>query len=421
MRLFAFQGTRYTGAAGADPGKLAAPPYDQITDAARDRYHAGAPHHFAQLTRPSAGPEGDPYRHAAELHRQWLERGIVAKDDRPALYPYAIELEGGGRRLGLGALVGFEGSRVIRPHEQTLDQPLADRSALLAATEVDLEPVLLLPEDRGDLDRLLAEDLTRLTPVFVHTDAAGHNHVLYRLDDPERIAVYRAALAPVPAAIADGHHRYQVAQRHAEAIRAHPGTAAAAKLAVLTSLNAAHLTIDPIHRALAGNPDLSSLHHFALERHPWQGSSGVAFAAAVAAAAQPALGVWPGVSTPGVSTPGVGTPEIWRLDPAAALASTTPGAAQLPVVLLHDLLFPALGLPAAAGTDGTVIYRSDPAELHRMVAAGEVGIGFFLPPMTPADFAAAIAHGDLLPPKSTRFLPKVFSGLVWATHDARLG
>lgn len=415
MRLFAFSGTRYTSAAGADPGKLAAPPYDQITDAARERHHASAPHHFAHLTRPGPGPEGDPYQHAAALHRQWLERGVIAQDPQPALYPYSIELEGGGRRLGLTALVGFEDAHAIRPHEQTLDQPLADRSALLAATAVDLEPVLLVPEDGGELDRLLAEDLTHLAPVFVHTDAAGHNHVLYRLDDPERIAVYRQALAQVPAAIADGHHRYQVGRRHAETIGAQTGTAAAAKLAVLTSLNAAHLTIDPIHRALAGDPDARTLHRFAAERQPWHGSSGVAFAAAVAAAPAPALGVWQGAGTPGG-----GGPEIWRLDPHAALAATAPRAAQLPVVQLHDLLFPALGLPASAGTDGTVIYRSDPAELHRMVAAGEAAVGFFLPPMTPADFAAAIAHGDLLPPKSTRFLPKVFSGLVWASHDARL-
>jgi uncharacterized protein (DUF1015 family) len=40
--------------------------------------------------------------------------------------------------------------------------------------------------------------------------------------------------------------------------------------------------------------------------------------------------------------------------------------------------------------------------------------------MSPAQFAAAIANGDLLPPKSTRFLPKVYSGLVWAAHDSQL-
>jgi uncharacterized protein (DUF1015 family) len=40
--------------------------------------------------------------------------------------------------------------------------------------------------------------------------------------------------------------------------------------------------------------------------------------------------------------------------------------------------------------------------------------------MEPAAFAAAIAGGDLLPPKSTRFLPKLISGLVWTDHDAAL-
>ena len=43
-----------------------------------------------------------------------------------------------------------------------------------------------------------------------------------------------------------------------------------------------------------------------------------------------------------------------------------------------------------------------------------------LPPMAPSEFAEAVAQGDLLPPKSTRFLPKMISGLVWVGHDARL-
>ena len=90
-------------------------------------------------------------------------------------------------------------------------------------------------------------------------------------------------------------------------------------------------------------------------------------------------------------------------------------------MLLQEVVYPRLGFAATAATDGTVIYRSDPAELHRMVVAGEIAAGLWLPPMTPVEFGAAIAHGDLLPPKSTRFLPKVFSGLVWARHDAHLG
>src|SRR5258708_7956960 len=205
MRVFAFEGLRY-GAKAGDAGRLAAPRYDQIDDAARDRFQAASPYQFVHLTRPvatgsaAAAGAGDPYRHAAELHRRWLRDGVVVRDEQPSLYPYVVELSGGGgpeggdRRLGVMALVGYAPASEIRPHEQTLDKPLADRLSLLAATRVDLEPALLLAEDDGQLDRLLAEDLEgrhegaelrqprpRLAPLVDYLADAGHHHLLYRI------------------------------------------------------------------------------------------------------------------------------------------------------------------------------------------------------------------------------------------------
>ena len=84
-----------------------------------------------------------------------------------------------------------------------------------------------------------------------------------------------------------------------------------------------------------------------------------------------------------------------------------------------EQVLPALGLPPEASTDGTVVYRAVPDELGEQVVAGDLGTGIFLPPMQPAEFAEAIADGAMLPPKSTRFLPKVMSGLVWADHAAK--
>ncbi len=415
MRLFAFEGLHYTG--GPDEvGRLAAPPYDQIDNAARDRFQSQSPHQFVHLTKPLPAGGLDMYRHAAELHGQWLAAGAVARDPRPALYPYVIDMAGGGRRLGIVGLAGIDDPRVIRPHEQTLDKPLADRLALVRATHADLEPILLLSEDKGRLEQLLAEDLAGATPFVDHVDADGHHHRLYRLEDPARIALYIAALNGNPAAIADGHHRYKVAQRFAGETGAPAGTAASAKLAVVTSLASPALTIDPIHRALKDPVDLGRIARFAAERTPWAGGSGgvggtgAAFAAAVAAAPQPAIGLWPAA----------GQPEIWRLDPAAAPSQLPAGGRDLPVLLLHEGLFPALGLPAAAATDGTVIYRNDPEALRAMVETGEAALGIWLPPMQPAAFAAAISQGDMLPPKSTRFLPKVMSGLVWADQASKL-
>ncbi len=123
----------------------------------------------------------------------------------------------------------------------------------------------------------------------------------------------------------------------------------------------------------------------------------------MAAAPQPALGVWVHGQDP----------EVWHLTPS----DTAP---KLSVGLFQDALLPALGLPPEASTDGTVVYRSNPDELWSQVAAGELGTGLWLPPMQPAAFADAIADGEMLPPKSTRFLPKVMSGLVWADHESKV-
>lgn len=445
MRLLAFQGLRYTAKAG-EAGLLAAPPYDQIDDAARDRFHAASPFHFVHLTRPSPP---DPYQRAAQLHRQWEHDGIIARDERPAIYPYVIQLADGGRRLGVMGLAEYAPASVIRPHEQTLDKPLADRTALLDAMRVDLEPALLLAEDDGRLEELLAADLAGpgqpLPPALVdYRDVEGNHHLLFRLDDPARIAEYQRALASRPAAIADGHHRYKVGQLFAAA---HPQagagpTAAGAKLAVISSIQAPALTIDPIHRALRTPVDLARLAAARTAAEPFHGTTGAALARAVAAAPQPALGVW----TAGKP------PEIWHLalpaasgtgaDPAAsttkaAAAKRSAGATEagsakgsaagaagqrqpLVVQLFQDSLLPLLGLRPEAVSDGTLVYRSNPDDLYAQIASGELGTGFWLPPMIPADFAAAIAHGDMLPPKSTRFLPKAMSGLVWSDHDSRV-
>lgn len=399
MRLFAFEGLHYAPSAG-DAGELAAPPYDQINDSARDRFHVQSPHQFVHLTRPVAPEGGDPYRFAATLHRRWLEEGVIERDPRPAIYPYVIELAGGGERLGLLGLIGYEEADRIRPHEQTLEKAIADRTSLLEAMRVDLEPALLLSEDGGRLDDLLREDLQGARPLVRHRDAEGHFHVVYRLDDPARIALYQQAL-DVPTAIADGHHRYKVGQRFAREHGAEPGSAAAAKLAVVTSLDSPALTIDPIHRAFKEPADLARLSGVPSSTEAFSGSGGWDFARAVAAAPQPAIGVW---------VHGRG-PEIWRFE--------NPGA-KLPVETFQETILGALGLPPEASTNGTVVYRADPEELWRQVSSGELGTGFWLPPMQPAAFAEAIAGGQMLPAKSTRFLPKVMSGLVWADHESKV-
>lgn len=406
MRIFAFQGHRYRT---PRPGDLAAPPYDQIDPETRDRLHR-EPLHFAHLTRPV--PAGDLRAHdnAARLHTTWLREGHVTVDDPPRLYAVAIDLPDGGRRLGLAALVGLEepGSGRIRPHEKTVDKTVAERLDLLRTLPVDLEPILLLADDGGTLDRMLAEDLATGEATATHRDELGNDHRLVPLP-PARTADYRRTLADSVGLIADGHHRYRTAGLYAAETGAADGTAAACKLSVITSLRSPALAIDPIHRALPHPLTQAVPERGILARRPLPAGSGAEIVAAVAAAGSTALGVSTSAGT-----------EVWTLDPAAGPGHLPAAASQLTVVLLHETLLPQWGYSEANAVDGTILYRSKPEVLHRAVTSGEVPVALWLPPMTPEGFHGAIAQGDVLPPKSTRFLPKAISGLVWAAHDSVL-
>jgi uncharacterized protein (DUF1015 family) len=410
MKILAFQGYRYGQPAG-DPDRLAAPPFDQIDDRLQRQLHVVSPYQFAHLTRP-AGEGVEAARSSRRLHDEWVAAGAVVRDPVPALYPYEIVLREGGHRLGLCCLVGVEpGSEGdLRPHEHTVDKPLADRLALLEATRVDYEPVFLLADDDGSFERALAEEIARLRPVARHLDPArGDEHRVYRLDEPSRVHRLQSLLATSGATIADGHHRTKVAQLFARQHRPPDGSAAAAKLVVLTSVTSPGLTIDPIHRAVTPSLPAERLEALAVSRTPLgEVDGGAAIARAVASAPQPALGVWFAG----------GQPEVWRLDPEAVAPGTPGRDAGLPVVLLHHQLLPAAGLGPGSASDGTVVYRADADAVWRLVADGQAAAGFWLPPMSAEAFAVATRDGSVLPPKSTRFLPKLVSGLVWCGHDA---
>ena len=80
MRIFPFTGTRYAST-GGDPGRLAAPPYDQIDDELRRRLHAEELQ-FCQLTVPDPDGRPDPAHHSAALHHgswAWMRSAQVAK------------------------------------------------------------------------------------------------------------------------------------------------------------------------------------------------------------------------------------------------------------------------------------------------------------------------------------------------------
>lgn len=229
-----FRAVRYTGAAGplAD---LVAPPYDAVDDAHRAVLYRRSPYNVLHLTLPDSAEE------AARLYADWVDRGILARDDDPAAWLASEAYVGpdGVARERRGVIVSllaepFETGAVL-PHERTHERIRDDRLRLLRATRVQPEPILLLT------DGPLAVELPAGS-----ADIEVDGTRLWRVDEPR--------LDGGQLLIADGHHRYECA---VELSREEDGDTRI--LALVVAKDDPGLRVFPTHRIFRDRPDLAEL------------------------------------------------------------------------------------------------------------------------------------------------------------------
>ncbi len=386
-----FRGERY--AAVERLSALIAPPYDVIDQAERARYAALAAENIVHVMLPEAPPgrpEDDRYRAAAERLATWRRTGVLRRDPEPVLYVLAQDftLPTGERRTrrGVFAAVVAEGyePRRIRPHERTHAGPKADRLALMRATATNIESIFLLAPDR---DRALATAVAHAsqgTP-----DATAElNGVGIRLWIVHAPSPFPLPLSPLY--IADGHHRYETASAYAL-----ENPVADRVLALIVSAQDQGLAVLPTHRVIFGaGRELERL----LPR--WREWFDV----------QPLAAERDPVAT--LASLGQGRTACLVADRSRILTLLLkPGA-------LPDRL-PSLAQSAAVrdldvATIETPIvpYVADAKEALGLVQHGGAAVAVLLNP-TKVDQVFAVADaGDVMPPKSTYFVPKVPSGLV---------
>src|SRR5258708_39839994 len=106
-----FTGVHFSRERDADFSKLIAPPYDVLDEGDRQALRAAHPHNIVNIDLPhlpakSAGPD-EVYERANLTLQAWLKAGILQRDSRAALYPYAQSFNHGGstfHRRGVIAL-----------------------------------------------------------------------------------------------------------------------------------------------------------------------------------------------------------------------------------------------------------------------------------------------------------------------------
>src|SRR4051794_40424328 len=198
-----------------DLAAVLAPPYDVIDDAERAELAGRSPHNVVRLTLPRDDEgAGSAYDNARATLAQWRSERVLVADDEPALYVYEEASDGHVQRGLIGAL-GLTPAEdgIVLPHENTMAGPVADRLALMAAVEADLEPIFLVYDGGGAASRLVAHADSG-PPLIDTTSPDGIRHRVWAVTDAQTLAEVAADLHPRRAVIADGHHRYATFLRY---------------------------------------------------------------------------------------------------------------------------------------------------------------------------------------------------------------
>ena len=415
-RVVPFQGLRYAPQHSAEMARLAAPPYDVISEEERVRYAALHPKNIVRLILPGeAGKveDGSFYTGAAAMLRRWREEGTLVQDAVPSFYPYRQTFRGPDGEVA--SRTGFLGALELRaqesreagvlPHEKTLEAPRRDRTRLIAACRANLSPIFLLHPDSGGQAGACLDEATRQEPLCSFTDRGEVRHELWMLPDGPLVPRLAGALAAEWTLIADGHHRYESAMAVRDSLPEVRG--AGFVLAFFCSLKDRGFRIFPIHRILKSAPNTSGgepLERLLARRHQVEILSGDAGPESILLALRRS-----GERTFGV-VPRSGAPFLVKVVPAETEEDP---AGELDTVLLERrILTDSLGVTASDIAAGALGFTADAAQAFRQAREGEAWAAFLLNPLRTESVVRAAQAGIRLPQKSTYFYPKVFTGLV---------
>jgi uncharacterized protein (DUF1015 family) len=390
----------------ARAAEVAAPPYDVLSsDEARARA-AGKPWSFLHVSKPEIdlAPGTDPYAptvyaKGAENLARMREAGVLARDAAPAYYVYRFTL-GDLVQTGVAvtaSIAAYDANRV-RKHELTRPDKEDDRVRHMEALNAQTGPVLAAYPSAPALDALLAQAARGDPETDVVADG-GVRHAIWPVRDPaliERIGgLFDAMLAIY---IADGHHRSAAASRVA-ANRRRPGVDGSHEWFLVVAFPHRELRILDYNRVVRDLGGMTLDELLAKLRAKFEVS---ASAAQVRPARHGEFGLYAGGRWHRLALqPGLAAPD----DPVARLDVS---------LLTNHVLSPLLGI-GDLRTDKRVDFVGGGrglSELEKRVDSGEMAAAFSLYPTRLEDLMAVADAGQVMPPKSTWFEPKLADGLL---------
>ncbi|MDL2290014.1 DUF1015 family protein, partial [Paludibacteraceae bacterium OttesenSCG-928-F17] len=148
------------------------------------------------------------YEKAAENFAMFKEKGWLVQDNKENYYVYAQTMDGRTQYgLVVGAYVGDYMDGNIKKHELTRRDKEEDRMKHVRVNNANIEPVFFTYPHQAELDGIIAEVVKKAAEYdFVSVDGIGHH--FWVIDDEKTIKRITEIFAEIPAMyIADGHHR----------------------------------------------------------------------------------------------------------------------------------------------------------------------------------------------------------------------
>ena len=196
--------------------EVASRPYD-VLNSAEARAEAGdnekSLYHIIkpEINFPEGTDEHDPcvYESAAEHFQMFQDKGWLVQDEKENYYVYAQTMNGKTQYgLVVGAYVPDYMNGVIKKHELTRRDKEEDRMKHVRVNNANIEPVFFAYPDNAELDAIVAKYTAGEPEYDFIAPGDGFGHTVWVIDQQEDIDAITKAFAAMSALyIADGHHR----------------------------------------------------------------------------------------------------------------------------------------------------------------------------------------------------------------------
>ncbi|MCK5849613.1 MAG: DUF1015 domain-containing protein, partial [Kiritimatiellae bacterium] len=362
---------------------------------------------FLRVARPEI--ELDPsidvhddrvYAKAAENFKRLCEAAPLEVDPEKHLYVYSLKM-GDHVQTGILGAASTEDydNDIIKKHEKTRKDKEDDRTRHVTALRSHTGPVFLTYKDDVAVDAIVAS-ITATEALFDFTAPDGIGHKLWRVDE-ETSAKLADLFENIPYLyIADGHHRAASASRAAAECRNNnPGHTGEEDYNFFLTVvfPGSQLKILPYNRAV----------------HDLNGLSTDEFMEKVSANFAISDTDEPVAQDPGDIRMYLDG-KWYKLDCKAEIPSDDV-IATLDVSMLQDyILAPVLGVadPRTSKKIDFVGGIRGTGELEKLVNSGKAAVAFSMYPTTVEQLMAIADAGEIMPPKSTWFEPKLRDGMV---------